>query len=850
MSAERPARFLSLPVVLPVVPLVLLGLLTGIGAALLLRPLPWSLLWLLPALLTLLPFTLARPRAALGLMPLVFLLLGWQHTAQQLAGPQAPRHIDRLVPEGQPVTLLGRVEGMPEFDGRHSRFVLACEAYLPREGPPRPEGADFVPAEGLVRLTLAGPPPPTLEAGQRLLAMTRLDRPRGYRTPGAYDRAFNLAIQDIFRIGFLESPLMLESLPTPQSSWRQRLRYGPERLRAAIAGVMEQHLPPATAALYQGLVIGNRAAIPLEVIEDFKASGCMHILAISGMHLSLLALMTGWCLTWLLQRSEWLMLRLQVRVLAAALTMPILLGYTLLAGGQLPVLRALVMALLVTAALLLRRRHDMLHLLCVAALGLLLWQPLALGSASFQLSFAAVLGLIVVQPRLQPLLRRHDPESPMPLPERPPLPERLGRILLVALLVSVSATLATLPIMLYHFNQFSLVGPLANLLVEPLLSFWALPLGLLAIVLMGPAPELAALLLQLGGLGIDAAVSLCHLAAAVPLARLHCITPSPWEILGFYGLLALLCWRPRNTRHGVLLLAVALLSCLLPATVHGLRTRWDRGMTVWYLDVGQGSASVVELPGGRTVLVDGGGSSAGPSVGERVIAPFLWRRRHLRLDEVVLTHPDSDHTNGIDYVLRHFRPRSLWVNGLASKNPGYERLLATAGELGIPVLSPAAGQMVAATGHATLTVLDNPVRTEALAMTGGKRPAGNESGLALRLRLGEQALLFPGDIGAVTEARVARANTELHSQVLLAAHHGSKGSNSTALLEAVRPSHVIVSAGHGRQAHFPAPIHLQRWQEAGRQVFVTGRDGTIHCRVTADSLLVRPWDAAPPLPRR
>jgi len=835
---------------LPVVPFVLLGYLLGDGAALILRPSPWPTLWLMLALLPLLPLCLRWPRTSLALMPLLFLLLGWQLTALQLAGPDRPRHIDRLVPEGQPVTLLGQVEKMPEFDGRHSRFVLACEAVLERSGPPRPEGSNFVPAEGLVRLTLAGPPPPVLEPGQRLLAMTRLDRPRGFRTPGAYDSAFNLAAQDIFRIGFLESPLMLEELPErPTSSW-QRLRQGPERLRARIGRFMEHHLAPATAALYQGLVIGNRAAIPPEVIEDFKASGCMHILAISGMHLSLLALMIGWSLTWLMQRSHRLMLRLHVRTLAAVLTMPPLFGYTLLAGGQMPVLRALVMALLVTAALLLHRRHDLLHLLCVAALGLLLWQPLALGTASFQLSFAAVLALILIQPRLQTLLRGPAPDDPCQLQPQPPLARRLGRMLAVALLISLAATLGTLPIMLHHFNQFSLVGPLANLIVEPLLCLWALPLGLLAIVLMGPAPELAAQLLQLGGLGIDAAISLCHLAASLPLARLHCVTPSPGEIVGFYGLLAAVLWRQRLGRRFVPLLVCALLCCLLPSAGAWLRTRLDHGMTVWYLDVGQGSASVIELPTGRTVLVDGGGSSAGPSVGERVIAPFLWRRRHLRLDEVVLTHPDSDHTNGIDYILRHFRPRHLWVNGLPGREQEYERLLATAAQLGIPVLAPEGGRVLAAAQTASLTVLHNPVRDQALEFGSSERTPTNEGGLVLRLRQGAQALLFPGDIGAATEARLAGANPDLAAQVLLAAHHGSKGSNSAALLEAVRPSHIVVSAGRGREKHFPAPAHLNTWEEAGLHVFVTGRDGTIHCRVTADSLLVRPWDTAPPLPRR
>lgn len=840
-----PPRLLAAASHLPVLPAVLLGYMAGDGAALLLRPQPLPSLWPALLLLALLPFCLYRPRASLRLMPLAFVLLGWQLTALHLAGPSDPLHVARQTSTGQAVTLLGTVTRMPEFDGRHSRFLLDCEAFIDRTGPPRPAGAVPQPARGLIRLTLAGPPPAMLQAGQRLMVMTRLESPRGYRTPGAYDSALNLASQAIFRIGYLTSERSLEALPRINGGPWKALRHGPERIRHDIARAMDAGLSPATAALYQGLVIGTRANIPQEVIEDFKASGCMHILAISGMHLSLLALMIGWTLTWIMQRSERLMLLVPVRSVAAALTLPPLLGYTLLAGGQLPVLRALVMSVLVAAALLLRRPHDLVHLLGAAALGLLLWQPLSLATASFQLSFAAVLALILVQKPLQELLRPPAPESPA-LSVPPSLPRRCVRSLTVALLVSLTATLGTLPIMLHHFNQFSLVGPLANLLVEPLLCLWSLPLGLLAIVCLGPWPELGQALLALGGLGIEAAMRICHLAASLPLARLYCPTPFAWEIGAYYVLLALLFWRRLPGRSLLPLLCLTLLAGLLPSAGHWLYVRLDRGMTVWYLDVGQGSATVIELPGGKVVLVDGGGSSFGPSVGERVIAPFLWRRRHLRLEEMVLTHADSDHSNGLDFVLRHFRPRHLWISTPpAAEDHELRRLLDTAERLRIPVKVPDTETLLLGAQGATLRLLNNPVRRQALARPAESRLPSNETGLVLRLSLGQAALLFPGDIGAPTEARVAAANPDMTAQVLLAAHHGSRGSNSPALLAAVRPAWIVVSAGHRRGDQFPAPSHRSSWEATGITTFITGRDGALRCRVTDDGIVINPCRAAP-----
>ncbi|MCI5122881.1 MAG: ComEC/Rec2 family competence protein, partial [Candidatus Electrothrix sp. AUS4] len=296
--------------------------------------------------------------------------------------------------------------------------------------------------------------------------------------------------------------------------------------------------PGPIAGTYQVLLVGNRAGVPDEIQEQFKATGTMHLLAISGLHMSLLALMVGTILGWLLKRSEQILLRTHVPTLAALLTLPILLGYSFIAGMNTPVLRAFIMTLVLFAALILRRQRSLLNLLAAAALVVLLRNPLSLFTASFQLSFSAVASLLLFLPRILPVFSEDHPAKKTGAEQRS-WPIRLWQdVILPALLVSLVASLGTLPFALLHFHRFSLIGPVMNLLVEPLLCFWALPWGLVAVPCLFIAPEMAIILLKIGGLGIEAGHYCTALGAGLPLASIWTITPTAAEIL-VYGMLML-----------------------------------------------------------------------------------------------------------------------------------------------------------------------------------------------------------------------------------------------------------------------------------------------------------------------
>lgn len=766
-----------------------------------------------------------RPVAVFSLL-LAFVLTGATHTGFGLLPPSAPDHLYQLFPERAKATLTGTVLAMPEFDGRTTRFILDADSVLPRgDGS---ESAAQHPARGRIRLGLEAELPPDIHAGTRLLVMATVSRTFSYRTPGVFDYRLHMADRAIHVTGRIDSPAAIVMFTDRQEPSWHRLRFFPETLRQQLNGFLASTREPKEAALYQALLLGNQSGLDDQTLEQYKATGCMHILSISGVHMALLGLLLTWTFTWLLKRSTWLLLHTHVPTVAILLSLVPLVGYATIAGLNTPVVRALLMSVLFLVGVVLQRQRSLLPLIAAAALLILLCRPLALFTISFQLSFSAVLALAVIYPRLLTLLAPEQPVGPA---------ARLLRYLGTGLLVSVAATLGSLPFLLYHFNRFSLIGPLVNLLVEPVLCFWTLPCGLLAIPMMFIAPDAAQFLLNLGGVGIAAADRITALAGALPLASIWTITPNPPEI--FLYVLLLWSWvsRPASMNNVMVHCAAAIMLAAL--FTRGLWLAQEgRETEIAFLDVGQGSSTFIRLPAGDSILIDGGSKgSPGFDIGERVLAPFLWKNRIWRLDDMVVTHPDSDHYNGLPFVLRRFRPGRLWINGEDKYTWPYSLLLKEASIAGTEIREPLAGEAMHTDGAARLTFINGAIAEQREGDNHGL--SKNDRSLVLRLAHGDIAMLFPGDLERQGEELLLKEGKKVQANALLAGHHGSKGSSSTPFINAVNPELIIVSAGRNAKSGYLDKDHLAAWRQAGRTVLATALDGTVTVRTDGQRLAVQ-----------
>ena len=804
--------------------------------------LPWmdaesiSGLFLLPPLLTgvcaLTAHLRRHHRAAILLLLPFFFSSGLAHGLLAARNPPDPGHIFHQIQGEEEAVLLCTLKQLPGFNGRNSTLLVDLHSLRFKDHP------DFVAASGLIQLKLKAPWPKHLMPGDLLAIRARLSHPATFQNPGGFDYPAFLAGQDIRITGWIRSPLHIHQLDQDQTL-PHRIRYLPERLRAHISTFIDQTASPEIKDVYKALLIGEASGISEEILEAFKGSGTMHILSISGAHLSILAAFLFFSFYWLLRRSEYLILHYPVKKIAAALCLPPLAAYSLLAGAGTPIIRSLIMVIVFMTALCADKRTSLFIPLALAALIILIWNPNSLFTASFQLSFMAVASMAMAAP----LLTRITQAQKAAKTPADRVKQILRRSTLAALAVSVAVTIGTAPLLLYYFNRISVVGPASNMLIELFICFWSLPIGFVACPFIFIAPAFAALLLHLGGYGLTLALRAADFFNQLPFSTLWLPTPTPVMIVLYYtSLLPALSAIPGITKTAaaspalrktsiiaglsawVLILALFILP---PAELFKKRINTSE---ITFLDVGQGSSTFLQLPTGKRVLIDGGGAESPRfNVGEDIIARFLWQRGIRQLDGIAITHSDADHYNGIPFLLRRFQPQTLWINEISGHDQAWEKLLALAERLHIEIRIPQAGEQLIRGGEAGLVSLGNPME-----------PEGSESNdRSLILRFDQQgragfSCLFAGDISHKVETRLVDGHFPLESTLLLSPHHGSSTSNSEAFLKAVNPRTIIVSAGRFRPDNFPAPEVRQRCTTLGIEMLTTAEQGAI--TVTGDTV--------------
>ncbi len=790
------------------------------------------------------PFQAVTPKAPRRLLQLFFFLIGALHAGPFLKPPADANHIYNLIKYRQTVTISGRLVQSPSTTGygphTRTRLLMAAD-FLSRPGE---ELSAVKPVAGLVRLSLQGLPPADLEPGDRFIAKAVLARVYAYATPGVFNYQKFLAGQSIWITGWIGAPGKIFKLKDlAAGNIRRTLRYYrylPERFRHDIAKFLDHTLDNRTRGLYKAILIGDKSAIPPAILENFKAAGCVHILAISGMHMGLLALLFITALNWLLKRSTWIILHIPVLKTASFLALLPLSGYALIAGFNTPVIRALIMAFFIVSAILFDRDRSLKTNIALAALLILLWNPAALFTASFQLSFGAVIAIAVIYPRIGALFDTNYGQR------RSAAGRLAGKIIrwsLAGATLSVAVLLGTAPLLLYNFNRLSLVSPFANLIVEPLICLWSLIIGLAACIVMPFSPALAEGLFHAGSWGLTAAAQITATFAKLPFAALWFTTPSPIEIIAYFLVLGgLIYGKPwqKGSRSKFFIIPALVIIIAMPGLRHMIRLSTDE-TTVDILDVGQGSSTLLELPQGRTLLLDGGGPRGERfNVGEGIIAPYLWKKRISRIDGVIISHPHADHYNGLAFILRHFKPKTLWINGENKQEPTYQKLLDLAGTLAIEIKAPSAGAMLFQTDRVSLACVAGAGRRTDISIN----DTNNRSLILKLVQRGktdgrEVSFLFPGDIGKKAEKWLAATKKDINADVLLVPHHGSLSSNNSVFMAAVSPQYVAVSAGRFNNFNFPAPAFVKYCKTKGIKTLITFRDGTTSFTTNGDALKVR-----------
>ena len=750
--------------------------------------------------------------------------LGFYHGQLAMQAPQRADHIFNHIKEKAEVIVSGTMTTAAEYDGKTSEVIFNSEYIRFRDDP------DFLPSTGKILLRLQGEWPTAFAPGDQMVIRTDLRRPDSYRTPGSFDYAQHLARKNIWVSGVIRSPLFLQKLKNEPTLF-DTLHYLPERIRTAIGKHIDASVTDQNRGLYRAILIGDCSQVDKAILETFKGSGTFHILSISGLHMTVIFMLLYSSLYWLLNRSERLLFRYPLRKWAALLCLPVLVFYGLLAGLSTPVFRAVIMSCIVIIAICSDRPKSPSALLASAALIILTVEPLALFTASFQLSFVATMAIFFLFPALKKLIFPKNTAHPVTCKEM------IVNWLLAGLLVSTAATLATAPITLYAFNRFSPIGIVANLIIEPLICLWSLPAGFIALPFIFLQPDISSWFLQIGALGLDIALRGTEFFAALPFATLWLPAPSLSLIVAFYAAVICCClWgKTAKIRLSISTLAMTVCWLLMLFPLPSLQNKTRKSFQLSFLDVGQGSATLVDFPSGAKVLIDGGGaSSTTGTVGERIIAPYLWNKGIRRLDTVVITHPDADHYNGLEFIVQRFAPKQLWIRDRLGHDENYRQLIHLAERQGIKVIIPEAGSRWESEDKQDILQCVENYASGDLHANPEKSSEESNAGIVVKACSMGNCTLFPGDIDRAKEKILLGKNYQIKADLLLSPHHGSITSNSPEFLKAVSPAWLIVSAGRGGRRFFPHPLLHNDCAQLGLKLLTIPQFGTLEAEFNDD----------------
>jgi competence protein ComEC len=735
--------------------------------------------------------------------------------------PTIPPHHILKIPDRQKVVLKGTIYRPPQREeGKTVVYLMAEEIF---------HGDTITPATGRVRITMRDPVVPVRYGYQVRLAV-KLYLPHNFRNPGSFDYEGYLRRKGVLVTGYVRDGDQIEIVSTERGNFLLR-RF--DRWREGIKHFLDTNTSPPGRGLLKALLIGERGEIPSEVRDAFIAAGAVHILAISGLHLGIIVTLIFFAIKGILRLSERILLRYDIRKIAALATFPPLLAYILITGFPISTIRAGIMASCFLAAVLINRHRNTLNTLAFAAFIILLASPTSLWDPSFQLSFASVLGIIILTPSLYRFLFPHDPLTLL----TPRRGEKFKKAIALSFIASFAAIVATSPIVAFHFHRVSTMGLVSNAIIIPIVGLGVLPLGLLSLPLISILPSGGALLVQAAATLSQGGIRAMELIASLPFAACYLPGPTMLEMILIYAFIGSLLWLKRQPIKK-LALALILVLALLDLSYWGLWGYAMKGLRVTFLDVGQGDCALVEFPHGKRMLIDGGGLYGDFDVGENVVAPFLWKRRILKVDYLALSHPEPDHYKGLTFIARHFGPREFWHNGMKSKAATYEELLNVIRDKGITMVKVEDGFVRSIKG-AWVEAL-HPAEGW---MFGGERKKGwaNNNSLVLRIAFGDHSLLFTGDIEGEAESRLLRDDKQLGTHVLKVPHHGSKTSSTYYFVKKVSPQYAIFSLGYKNIYHFPSMRVVGRYEELSSQILRTDLDGAITVTTDGKELRVKTY---------
>ncbi|QCP49239.1 DNA internalization-related competence protein ComEC/Rec2 [Trinickia violacea] len=731
--------------------------------------------------------------------------------------------------EGRDIELAGHIRGLPVRDANGVRFLFAVDTDEARRTTGIPHFPPTIQLTWIDR-TRAPAALPLLAPGDRWRLIVRLKRPHGNANFGVRDPEAALLARNVRATGYVSAASAAGARRLPGRASGVGLTI--DRWRFALRARIDTVLAEAPhRGIVTALAVGAQDAVSAEDWLLMRNTGTSHLIAISGLHIGLVAglcaALAGWlwrrsCFLARVTRRDWPLI-VPAQIVAALAGAAVAAFYAALAGFNVPAQRALWMLTVVSIAFVSGRSVAPSMVLAWALSIVLLADPWAVVTPGFWLSFCAVAAILLVvhghlRVRAEPQWEDDEPPRSRVSRAFAVVRRRLMRLrerLLSAARVQYAVTLGLAPLTVYWFSQIPLIGPFANAFAIPWVSVLVTPTVLVGVVL--PAP-------------LDAwAFRAAHALVEALAAALQALSGPAWTI-----------WRlPQPDTWALSAAALGVVWCLMP---RGWPLRWAAPLTwlpllmpppagpsagtfrVTALDIGQGMSVLIETAH-HALLFDTGPGPESTHAGERIVVPFLQANGVRSLDALVISHADSDHAGGADAVLQAIPVRQL-LAGLPPSN----RLWGAASRAGADTLRCAAGQRWQWDGVEFTTLWPDP---------GPLPKVSNAQSCVLRVVAPGISALLTGDVDAPSErVLVARARDALRAQVLVVPHHGSKSSSTEPFLDSIDPLIAVFQVGYLNRYHHPNPSVWARYAARNIELTRSDRDGAVRIDSNGGALVL------------
>jgi competence protein ComEC len=757
---------------------------------------------------------------------------------QPWVAPRFPDdHVIHLI-DNRHYLITGIIDERP-VNRRHTvRFILLMKSIM-KDGSP-------LSVCGRIRVTVSGDPA-GLRKGDEIIFYSKIRAIRNFNNPDGFDYQRAMAFKKIWGRAYTQSNKI--SVRSKEKAARRGSVM--DRYRAEISDLIDRSIATGkpgednVKAVLNALLVGDKTHISTPLRDAFNRAGVSHLLAISGLHMGIVAFTAFLIVRWIVSFIKPLLWLGWSKKTAAVLSFIPILAYGILAGMSPSTQRAVIMVGVFLLAFLFDRDQDLVNTIAVAAMIILILHPPSLFSISFQLSFAAVLSIVHGLSHV----RRKDGQDRNPI-------SKLYEKLVIMAMVTFFATIGTAPLVMHYFNQVSLIGLLVNLIVVPVIGFTVVPVGLTSVLLYMFSSEAALWCMKISAAILEKSIQLIRFFSELSFAAVKTVTPSIFEIcLAYLMLWGLLNWvaikvrtaeedigkRQKRLRTAALVFVIAAIAFSADVFYWAYARYWHKDLRVTVLDVGQGNAALLELPGGHNLLVDGGGFSDNAifDTGEMIVAPFLWRKKIKTIDTILLSHANSDHLNGLIYIAEHFNVKTAITNHEYAGTKGFGRFMSVLEKKGVAHPRFQELERNVTINNVNLQILHPENDFIQRNKHEGWRNLNNNS-IVVKVVFGNHTFLFPGDIMAMAEKALVESNGGmLKSDVLLVPHHGSDTSSTPLFLSHVDPKTAIISAGWHNRFGFPDNGVLQRYESMDCRVYRTDVHGAVRIWSNGESMKIR-----------